>query len=44
MILEPFPAKVGFGQLEGLQSRAHRAVDDNDAFLQKSFKWMHGEK
>jgi hypothetical protein len=35
-------AEIGLRELELLQGGAHRAVDDDDALLQKRFEGMHG--
>ncbi len=40
MILEALAAEIGLGELELLQGGAHRAVDDDDAFLQEGFEGM----
>src|ERR1700678_4072987 len=42
MTRKALAAKIGFGQLELLQGRAHRPVDDDDALLQESFEGMKG--
>jgi hypothetical protein len=42
MVGEPLPAKIGLAQLERLQRRPHRAVDDDNAFLEKLLERMHG--
>ena len=44
MVLEPLPAKIRLAQLEPLQRRPHRAVDDDNALLQQGFEGMDGER
>ncbi len=42
MILEPLAPEIGLRQLELLERGAHRAINDDNAFLQESFERMHG--
>ena len=39
-VAEAVASVIGFAQAEPLQSRAHRAVENDDAFVQQFLEWM----